>query len=36
MNQSAPSFENYPQRSLRDFYYILFRHKWKVIIFFLR
>ena len=27
--------ENYPQRSLRDFHYILFRHKWKVIIFFL-
>jgi uncharacterized protein involved in exopolysaccharide biosynthesis len=27
--------ENYPQRSLRDFYYILFRHKWKGIIFFL-
>ena len=27
--------ENYPQRSLRDFHYILFRHKWKVIVFFL-
>ena len=27
--------EAYPQRSLRDFHYILFRHKWKVIIFFL-
>ena len=27
--------ENYPQRSLRDFYYVLFRHKWKMIIFFL-
>ena len=27
--------ENYPQRSLRDFYYILFRHKWKGIIVFL-
>jgi uncharacterized protein involved in exopolysaccharide biosynthesis len=25
----------FPQRSLRDFHYILFRHKWKVIIFFL-
>jgi uncharacterized protein involved in exopolysaccharide biosynthesis len=25
----------YPQRSLRDFHYILFRHKWKVIVFFL-
>jgi uncharacterized protein involved in exopolysaccharide biosynthesis len=24
----------YPQRSLRDFHYILFRHKWKVIVFF--
>lgn len=34
MNQVAPS-DNYPQRSLRDFGYILFRHKWKVIIFFL-
>ena len=27
--------DNFPQRSLRDFYYILFRHKWKVVIFFL-
>ncbi len=27
--------ESYPQRSLRDFHYILFRHKWKVIVFFL-
>jgi polysaccharide biosynthesis protein PslE len=26
--------EAYPQRSLRDFHYILFRHKWKVIVFF--
>ena len=27
--------ETYPQRSLRDYYYILFRHKWKMILFFL-
>ena len=27
--------ETYPQRSLRDFYYVLFRHKRKVILFFL-
>ena len=27
--------DSYPQRSLRDFHYILFRHKWKVIVFFL-
>ena len=26
--------EGYPQRSVRDFYYILFRHKWKGILFF--
>ena len=29
---NSPQF---PERSLRDFYYILFRHKWKVILFFL-
>jgi uncharacterized protein involved in exopolysaccharide biosynthesis len=34
MNQIAP-FEGYPQRSLRDFYYVLFRHKWKIVLFFL-
>jgi uncharacterized protein involved in exopolysaccharide biosynthesis len=34
MNQFDDS-NDYPQRSLRDFYSILFRHKWKVIIFFL-
>jgi uncharacterized protein involved in exopolysaccharide biosynthesis len=33
--QTEQSINNYPQRSLRDFYYILFRHKWKVILFFL-
>lgn len=27
--------ENYPERSLRDFFYILFRHKWKGISFFI-
>ena len=27
--------ENYAQHSLRDIFYILFRHKWKMIIFFL-
>jgi uncharacterized protein involved in exopolysaccharide biosynthesis len=25
----------YPERSLRDFYYVLFRHKWKIALFFL-
>ena len=34
MPQSANSSQ-FPERSLRDFYYILFRHKWKVILFFL-
>ena len=34
MPQSANS-PQFPQRSLRDFYYILFRHKWKAAIFFL-
>ena len=29
------SRDKYPERSLRDFYYILFRHKWKAFIFFL-
>ena len=33
--QTEQSINNYPQRSLRDFYYVLFRHKWKVILFFL-
>jgi len=33
--QTEQSINNYPQRSLRDFYYILFRHKWKIILFFL-
>jgi uncharacterized protein involved in exopolysaccharide biosynthesis/Mrp family chromosome partitioning ATPase len=28
-------YERVPERSLRDFYYILFRHKWKVVLFFL-
>ena len=27
--------ERYPERSLRDIYYVLFRHKWKIILFFL-
>jgi uncharacterized protein involved in exopolysaccharide biosynthesis len=37
MNQESPSvpIERYPAWSLRDFYYVLFRHKWKVILFFL-
>ena len=37
MNQGSSSVpeERYPERSLRDFLYILFRHKWKVILFFL-
>ena len=37
MNQGSSSIpeERYPERSLRDFLYILFRHKWKVIVFFL-
>jgi uncharacterized protein involved in exopolysaccharide biosynthesis len=37
MNQGSSSIpeERYPERSLRDFLYILFRHKWKVILFFL-
>jgi uncharacterized protein involved in exopolysaccharide biosynthesis len=30
-----PDPAQFPERSLRDFYYILFRHKWKVTIFFL-
>ncbi|RPJ34607.1 MAG: hypothetical protein EHM27_17160, partial [Deltaproteobacteria bacterium] len=34
MPNSANGFK-FPERSLRDFYSILFRHKWKVIIFFL-
>ena len=34
MNQNS-SFDSFPQRSLRDFHYILFRHKWKIILFFL-
>lgn len=34
MPQSANSSQ-FPERSLRDFYYILFRHKGKVILFFL-
>ena len=34
MNQIDDS-NGYPQRSMRDFYAILFRHKWKVIVFFL-
>jgi uncharacterized protein involved in exopolysaccharide biosynthesis len=34
MSQTASSVESYPQRSLRDFHYILFRHKWKIILFF--
>ena len=34
MPNSANS-PQFPERSLRDFYYILFRHKWKVILFFL-
>lgn len=33
--QTEQSKNNYPQRSLRDFYYILFRHKWKIVLFFL-
>ncbi len=27
--------DKYPDRSLRDFFYILFRHKWKAILFFI-
>jgi len=27
-------FGRFPERSLRDFYAIIFRHKWKVILFF--
>ena len=34
MRNSANGFK-FPERSLRDFYYILFRHKWKVMFFFL-
>ena len=34
MRNSANGFK-FPERSLRDFYSILFRHKWKVTIFFL-
>ncbi|NWF56547.1 MAG: GumC family protein [Syntrophaceae bacterium] len=34
MNLST-SVESYPRRSLRDFHYVLFRHKWKIILFFL-
>jgi uncharacterized protein involved in exopolysaccharide biosynthesis len=34
MNTIPPS-DYYPQRSMRDFHYILFRHKWKVVVFFL-
>jgi len=30
-----PNPARFAKRSLRDFYYILFRHKWKVILFFL-
>ena len=30
-----PESARFPERSLRDFYYILFRHKWKVTLFFL-
>jgi uncharacterized protein involved in exopolysaccharide biosynthesis len=34
MNPNADS-KDHPQRSLRDFHYILFRHKWKIILFIL-
>jgi uncharacterized protein involved in exopolysaccharide biosynthesis len=33
--QKTIQFEGFPEKNLRDFYYVVFRHKWKIVWFFI-